>query len=209
MATASFVAKLKKQPAIVRLWSDRALTIFAADTAPEAPNLDIRINDIGQIRQFEQTVSWLTRDAFIAGAERRIAAGNLVFTYAEQAGPLLGYGYAQPNARETTYTHVDQRVIWPERTAAIFGGFVHPSARGRALHAALQFARVRHLILDLGMRWVASGVASDNAAALASAAKTDLRPVALLTTRRRFGSADRHAVRYEAAFTAQFPDATT
>lgn len=209
MRADALMSKLGRQPAVARIWSNRALTIYATSSAgtPPLPDFDIRINDLDHIDRFEQTVSWLSRDEFVSAARKRIAGGGLVFTCADRAGPLLGYGYAHPDANETTYTHVGQRVIWPAHTGTIHGGFVHPSARGRAMHAALQAARVHHLVSTCGMRWVVSGVASDNAAALASVAKTELRPVARLSTQRRLGQVDMQAERIDPAFDAVFPDA--
>nr|ART36151.1 B351 [uncultured bacterium] len=204
------LAKIVRQPAVVRLWSDHILHLFAADTpgAGAPADLDIRINDMAHVERFEQTVPWQTREDFIANARRRIEEGTpLLFTVAHAEGPLLGYGLAQPNATDTLYTHVGQRVVWPERTATMYGGYIHPMARGRGLHAALQAARIHHLIGTLGMRWVVSAVVSDNTAALASAGKTNARPVALLRTRRRFGLATMTAERLDPAFGAQFVDA--
>lgn len=203
-------SKIARQPAVVRLWSNRALHLFAADTPGDgAPaDLDIRVNDMNHVRRFEQTVPWQTHEDFVSAAERRIAeARTLLFTVAAADGPLLGYSLAHPNAEDTTYTHVDQRVFWPERTATLYGGYVHPMARGQGLHTALQQARIHHLITNLGMRWVVSGVVSTNLAALASARKSGLRPVARLRTRRRLGMARMSAERIDPAFDARFVDA--
>lgn len=209
MSGDGILSKIARQPVVVRLWSDRALHLFAADTpGPGAPaGMDVRVNDMNHVRRFEQTVPWQTREAFIASAERRIAGGTtLLFTVAADDGPLLGYGLAHPNAEDTTYTHVGQRIVWPEKTATLYGGYVHPMARGRGLHTALQMARIHYLIAALGMRWVVSGVVSTNAPALASARKSGLRPVALLRTRRRLGMARMSAERLDPAFGARFMD---
>jgi L-amino acid N-acyltransferase YncA len=210
MSGDSIISKILRQPAIVRLWSDHALHMFASDTpGTGAPaEFDIRINDMSHVRRFEQTVPWQTREDFISAAERRIAEGKtLLFTVAAADGPLLGYGLAHPNAEDTLYTHVGQRVLWPERTATLYGGYVHPMARGHGLHTALQRARIRYLIADLGMRWTVSAVVSTNAAALASARKSGARLVAVLHTRRRLGMARMTAERIDPAFDARFVDA--
>ena len=57
------------------------------------------------------------------------------------------------------------------------------------------------------MRWVVSGVVSTNLAALASARKSGVRPVALLRTRRRLGMARMTAERIDPTFDARFVDA--
>jgi len=210
MSGNSILSKIARQPAVVRLWSDRALHLFAADMpgTGAGADLDVRINDMNHVRRFEQTVPWQTREDFIAAAERRLTEGRtLLFTVAAADGPLLGYGLAHPDAEETTYTQVGQRVLWPERTATLYGGYVHPMARGRGLHTALQLARIHHLIAERGMRWTVSGVISTNAPALASARKAGLRPVALLRTRRRLGMTRMTAERIEPAFDARFADA--
>ncbi|MBB4632618.1 GNAT family N-acetyltransferase [Sphingosinicella soli] len=210
MSDKGVLAKIARQPVVVRLWSDHTLHLFAAD-APGAgapDTLDIRINDMAHVERFEQTEPWQSRDDFIAAARQRIETGtSLLFSVAHADGPLLGFGIAQPNARETLYTHVGQRVLWPERTATMFGGYIHPMARGRGLHTALQTARIHYLVGTLGMRWVVSAVVSDNAAALASAGKTNAHPVAILNTRRRLGRARMTARRLDPAFDAKFVDA--
>ena len=210
MSDNGVLAKIARQPVVVRLWSDHILHLFAAD-APGAgapADLDIRINDMAHVERFEQTAPWQTREDFSAGARRRIEEGaTLLFTVAHADGPLLGFGLAQPNATDTLYTHVGQRVVWPERTATMYGGYIHPMARGRGLHAALQIARIHHLVGTLGMRWVVSAVVSDNAAALSSAGKTNARAVALLRTRRRLGLRTMTAERIDPTFDAHFVDA--
>lgn len=211
MSGKQFIDKLRRQPAVVRLWSERTLHLFATDSAGDGAleALDIRINDADHIHRFEQTVSWLTRAEFIAQYDRRIKMpGMFIFTVANADGPLLGYGIAHAGTIESVYTHVDQRVIWSERTGTIYGGFIHPAARGRRLHAALQAARVRYLIADCGMRWVVSGVTSDNPAALRSAKVTKSSPVADLTTKYRFGRASKSVIRHSSGFVADFVDAT-
>ncbi len=65
---------------------------------------------------------------------------------------------------------------------------MHPSARGRGIHVALQRARLRDALLDHGMQWVVSGVESGNGAAIASARRAGLVPLAVLHTRRRLGT---------------------
>jgi RimJ/RimL family protein N-acetyltransferase len=210
MSGDGILSKIARQPAVARLWSDHALHLFAADTpGADAPaDLDVRINDMSHVRRFEQTVPWQTREDFVSAAEQRLAEGRtLLFTVAAADGPLLGYGLAHPNSEDTIYTHVGQRVVWPERTATLYGGYVHPMARGHGLHTALQLARIRYLIAELGMRWVVSGVVSTNLAALASARKSGLRPVALLRTRRRLGTARMTAERIDPTFDARFVDA--
>ncbi len=209
MAPTGIIAKILYQPAIVRLWSDRTLHLLGTDVAPTmTSSLDIRINDRAHLERFEQVNSWQPRKAFLADCNTYVENGILIFTIADKTGPLLGYGLADPNSRESFYPYVQQRIVWPEMTGVIYGGFVHPSARGQQMHAALQNARIHHMIRNLGIRQVVSAVESDNQAAIRSARKTPLRPIADLRTRHRFGKAYKTAVQHDDTIALSFDDET-
>lgn len=200
--------KVRQQPIAVRLWSNRMLHLLGSSDVPETDQtLDIRINDFGHIERFEQTVSWLSRQTFIEENRRRIAEGTLVFTLADDEGPLLAYGFAHRDTPQSVFPYVNQRVVWPPATGTIYGGFVHPSARGRGLHGSLQTARIAHLVGECGMKHVVSGVTGDNASAMASAQKAGLQPIADLCTRYRLGKPTKSVVRHRHDFNAGYPDA--
>ncbi len=180
---------LKKQPAVVRLWSTRRLHLFAIarEDAP-APSVDLRFqrNHWPDLEAFEQTERWLTRSAFLASARARLDEGEDVYTLVE-GGRLVCFGWLKRDCREGRYSYVDQLVSFPSGSAVIYNGWVHPAARGRRLHQAAQLCRIAATFADPNGRYVFSAVEDANAAAYKSAARAGLRPQAVLETRTRFG----------------------
>lgn len=192
-AIANWIAK---QPPAVRLWSDRRLTLFGIEKAasPPRPDIPIRLNHWPDLEAFEQTVSWLGRDSFLRSQKERIEKGGRVYTYVEE-GKLLFYGYATVNSSQSRYPYVDQVVHFPLGTALIYGGFVHPAARGRRIHLAAQQFRMADLFSLPDIRWVFSAVEDTNPSAYRSAQRARLVPHAELRTTRRFGKVHKRATR--------------
>ena len=186
----SLIRKIRRQPLVRKIWSDRRLHLLVTDATCSAPatTLEIGINNFQHLSRFEQTTSWLTRDVFLSLSRRHCERRDCyIFTVADAHGPLLGYGMAEANAIQSRYTEVDQRVRWPKGTATLFSDFVHPEARGRGIHSVLQAARINFLIREAGMRWIVSAVEADNLSAMRSARKTSFRFAATLETRFRLG----------------------
>lgn len=207
----SYIFKLKRQPFVRKLWSNRQLYLRVADAVCTVPTttLEVRINDFQHLSRFEQTTSWLTRDDFLSLSRKHCEQGDCyILTIADTQGPLLGYGMAQANASESHFSEVDQRVRWPDRTGTMFSGFVHPSARGRGIHSVLHVARINFLIRECGMRWAVGAVEADNISAMQSSKKTtNFRLAAILETRFRLGFPQRAAFPMDPSFHAQFLDA--
>jgi hypothetical protein len=90
----------------------------------------------------------------------------------------------------------------------MYGGFVHPHARGRGVHDILRAARINFLIGERGMRWVVGAVEADNSSAMQSTRKASyFRRVATLRTRYRFGFPTRSVTVVDRTFDAEFLDA--
>ena len=208
---ASFIWKLRRQPFVRTLWSNRQLCLRVADTVCAAPatTLEFGINDLQHLSRFEQTTSWLTRDDFLSLSRKHCEQRDCyIITVVDAQGPLLGYGMAQANAVESHFSEVDQRVRWPDRTGTMFSGFVHPSARGCGIHSMLHVARINFLICECGMRWAVGAVEADNVSAMHSSQKTtNFRLAAILETRFRLGFPLRAATAIDPTFDAQFLDA--
>lgn len=206
-----FIFKLKRQPFVRKLWSNRQLYLRVADTVCTVPTttLEVGINDFRHLSRFEQTTSWLTRDDFLALSRKHCEQRDcFILTVVDAQGPLLGYGMAQANAVESRFSEVEQRVSWPGGTGTMFSGFVHPSARGRGIHSMLHLARIRFLIRECGMRWAVGAVEADNVSAMHSSQKTtNFRLAAILETRFRLGVPLRAVSVIDPTFDAQFLDA--
>lgn len=200
MGDVSVLAKLRQQPLAVKVWTDRLLHVYCGDRIGEAPatDLDMRINDMSHVERFERTEGWHSRDEFIAECRRRIETPDMyVVTIADRTGPLLGYVYAQANARDSYFPYVDRRLHWPKGTATTYGAYVHPSARGRRLNRMLGVKRNELLFGELGMRWLASAIKSDNAASIKSSTRGPSRIVADVGLSYRFGRETKSFVRHE------------
>jgi len=205
----TFIWRLKRQPLFRKGWSTRQLHLLVVDAPCSAPAaaLEVGINNFQHLDRFEQTTSWLTRDAFLSFARRHCERRDCyIFTVVDARGPLLGYGLAQANAIESRFSEVDQRVRWPQRTATLFTDFIHPAARGRGLHSVLQAARINFLFRETGMRWIVSAVEADNFPAMQSSRKTGFRLAATLETRFRLGLRRCSASVVDPTFNAQFLD---
>lgn len=201
MERKGILAKVQRQSAIVRLWSDRTMHLFISNsTFEETPEgHEVRINDLAHIERFEQTETWLPRADFIAQCRSRIETPDLfVITIAAETGLLLGYTLAQANAHDSYFPYVGQRILWPARTATAYGTYVHPLVRGRGLNGALRGARNRFLLGKKGMESVVGAIHSDNRASLRSTAKGLGQPIADLRTQFRFGIATRTVTRHDA-----------
>jgi GNAT superfamily N-acetyltransferase len=207
----SLLLRLTNHPLARKAWSDRQLNLFVAEANCPIPTnaLQIRVNDFDHINRFEQTTSWLTRDGFISFASEHCARPDCyIFTVADADGPLLGYALAEANALQSDFGEVDQSVRWRKLTATMYGGFVHPQARGRRIHDVLRAARINFLIGERGMRWVVGAVEADNSSAMQSTRKAGyFRMVATLRTRYRLGIPSRSVTVIDKTFDAEFVDA--
>jgi GNAT superfamily N-acetyltransferase len=200
MSSLGLLARLQHQPAIRRLWSDSKLHLYVYNEIGKAPDseLEVRFNDMAHIERFEQTERWLSRSQFIADCQRRAETDDrYVCTIADKAGPLLGYIMLQVNACDSYFPIVESRVRWPERTATTYGGYVHPSMRGKRLMRILASARDKFVFGQLGMRWQTFAIESTNTSSIQSSSRGPEQIVADLTAKRRFGVVTKSTKRFE------------
>ena len=192
------MSRIRDHPMVVKLWSDRLLHVFCGNEIGSAPetDLELRINDMAHVERFEPTERWHSRDAFIADCRRRVdSSDKMVVTIADRSGPLLGYVFAQVDARDSYFPDVERRLHWPANTATTFSAYVHPAARGRRLNRMLAVHRNRHLMGERGIKWIASAIKGDNRASLQSNTRAPSKIVADLSIARRFGHVRKAATR--------------
>jgi L-amino acid N-acyltransferase YncA len=184
--------KLVHNPIVEWVRTDRHLVVYCMD-GDEARKLPadpaFRVNDEGDIAGFEQTESWLGRDAFIAGTRERIAGGNRIYTFAEN-GVLLHYGWLVPRQVRAWFPYVRQHFNFPPETSVLFNFYSHPRARGRGLYQRAM-ARIAHdAATETGARHIYIAVEAPNRASRHTVVKTGFRPAAVPYLKRRFGKTE-------------------
>ena len=98
---------------------------------------------------------------FLETAERRLANGNLLFSYAE-GGKLLHYGWLIP-AADWMGSEFGHDIPLREKPTVLWDDFTHPSARGRGLHGESLRARLSYIAAHELSPTAMIGVRSDNA----------------------------------------------
>jgi RimJ/RimL family protein N-acetyltransferase len=99
---------------------------------------------------------------FLETAERRLANGNLLFSYAE-GGKLLHYGWLIP-AADWMGSEFGHDIPLRERPTVLWDDFTHPSARGQGLHGESLRARLSYIAAHELSVNAMIGVRSDNLA---------------------------------------------
>ncbi len=175
------------------LWSDRYLIIFridraqsAAVPAPSATPVPVRINSLEDLGKYDETVGWVTRAAFLAEAQGRMADGEKAFTTADD-GCLLEFGWLVPSQAEGYFPLVDQLYQYPPGSAVMYNGFCHPRARGRGLHQISLRSRILWAFSQPGTNYVYAAIEVDNTVSRHCSEKLGLRPQEVLFRRCRFG----------------------
>lgn len=171
------------------LWSDTYLVILrigreaGADISTPTP---MNVNCRDDLEKFEQTEPWLTRDAFLAEADRRMAAGEKIFT-ATVDDVLAHYGWLVPDQREAYFPAADQHYTFPEGTTVMYNGYAHPLARGRGLHHVSLRSRVQWAFARPETNYVYAAIDIDNGVSRHCSEKLGLQHHEVLYRKCRFG----------------------
>jgi len=171
------------------LWSDRYLIIYRMsreDSAGVTPGETMNVNSFEDLEKFDQSVSWITRDAFLAEARDRIANGQEVFTEAAD-DYLAHYGWLVPRQEKGYFPLVEQHYEYPPGSAVMYNGFCHPRARGRGLHQKSLGARAKAAFADPETNYLYAAIEIDNWASRHCSEKLGLRPHEVLFRRCRAG----------------------
>ncbi len=175
------------------LYSDRYLLLHAI----EAERVDIgeinefNVNAIDDLARFEQTERWLTPDAFVTEAKRRIEQDGMFLYTVVQHDVLVHYAWLVPRQTRSWFPYVRQYYEYPENTAVLFNAYTHPAARGTGLHGRSVMRRIRDGAAQPGARWIYTAIESHNRISRATAARCGLECVDVLYERVRFGRVQR------------------
>lgn len=189
-APARILNAFRKSQAADWLWSDRYLVIYRSDRAESekmaAPSTRIRPNSLEDLETFDQTETWLSRDQFLADAEKRMADGEVVFTATEN-GKLIYYTWMVPEQEDNYFPFVDQPYRFPPGSVVSYNSYTHPDARGRGLHTAGMRAMIKWALAQPHINYVYGAVDIDNTASRHCSQKIGRRPYEVLYRKRRFG----------------------
>lgn len=171
------------------LWSDRYLIIMRISRA-EGETIStptpMKVNSPDDLALFDQTETWLTREAFLAEVEQRVAAGEKVFTTTLD-GILAHYGWLVPDQSEAYFPLVDQHYNYPAGTAVMYNGYCHPCARGRGLHHVSLRSRVQWAFQQPKTSHVYGAIEIDNHVSRHCSEKLGLHRHEVLFRKCRFG----------------------
>lgn len=172
------------------LWSDRYLVIYRSDRreaeAMAEPTSTIRVNSIEDLEKFDQSERWLPRDRFLAGARKRIADGEVVFT-ATAGGKLVYFTWLVPVQRESYFPFVDRTYTFPPGSAVMYNSYTHPDARGKGLHQCGLRAMIRWALTRPDINYVYGAIDIDNRASRHCSEKIGRQPHEVLFRKCRFG----------------------
>ncbi len=183
------------------LRSDRYLLLHAieADAVEPLAADELRCNAVEDLQLFEQTERWLSREAFVAEARRRIADGMRLYT-AVVDGVLVHYGWLVPRQQRSWFPYVSQYYDYPDGAAVLFNAYTHPKARGTGLHTRSMRRRIADGAAQPGARRVYTAIESHNQASRAVAARCGFRCVEVLYERIRWGRVERGRMSPETYF---------
>lgn len=171
------------------LWSDSYLIILRIDRkagAEISTPTPMNVNCRDDLEKFEQTEPWLTREDFLAEAERRMAEGEKIFT-ATVDGVLAHYGWLVSDQREAYYPAADQHYTFPEGTTVMYNGYAHPLARGRGLHHVSLRSRVQWAFARPATNYVYAAIDINNGVSRHCSEKLGLQHHEVLYRKCRFG----------------------
>lgn len=147
---------------------DYTLIVYRRLREPQQQALErsprVRRDDWAQLERFERTEHWLRRKDFLRTCEQRLAAGEHVYTIADD-GRLLAYGWLVPHQKRSWFPAVCQELLYPAGAAVLYNAFTHPAARGRGLHTLVTEERIADAfqVFDADAAYTAVNTANDAA----------------------------------------------
>lgn len=174
------------------LYSERYLLLHAIDAhqVGSTPADELHVNRLEDLAYFEQTERWLSREAFVAEAGRRLQEGMQLYT-AVADNCLLHWGWLVPRQQSSWFPYVNQHYAYPEGSAVLFNAYTHPRARGTGLHTRSMRRRIADGAAQPGARWIYTAIESHNQASRAVAKRCGFKCVMVLYERIRCGRVQR------------------
>lgn len=181
--------KVANLPPVRWAWSGRYLLIFAIEAEraqPADPDDGLACNRLEHLEFFRQTERWLSREAFVDEARRRIEQGMRLYT-AVRDGVLVHYGWLVPRQAEAHFSYVPETYRFPPGSAVLFNAYTHPAARGTGLHERSMRRRIADAAAMPGTRRIYTAIESHNAVSRAVAERVGFRCIDVLFEQVRFG----------------------
>jgi RimJ/RimL family protein N-acetyltransferase len=198
--------RMRRKFANIRLvrWvrSDRYLLVYALAATNKLPALldsGINCNRIEDLIYFEQTERWLSREAFVEEAHKRIVQGMKLYTSVINER-LVHYSWLVPRQDRAWFPYVNQHYDFPSGAAVLFNAYTHPAARGTGLHSRSMRRRVADAAATAGTTRVYTAIESHNSTSRAVAAKVGFVCVDVLYEITRLGRVRRGRLAPEVYF---------
>jgi hypothetical protein len=170
-----------RKSAAGRWWRyDCRLIVYRIDRPEDTAGLDPVHDVVGRNRRehlerFAKDAQHLDREAFLSTCERRIEAGEQVYTVCLD-DVLLAYGWMVLDQSRSWLSAVQHELRYPERSCVMYNAYTLPEARGRGYNALLSRARVADAFLRFGAASVFTSVDADNDAAGRAKLATGFQP---------------------------------
>ena len=160
-------ARLWRKSAAGRWWRyDCTLIVYRIDRPEDTAGLDPVDDVVGRNRRdhlerFPKHAQHLDRGVFLSTCERRIAAGEQVYTVCP-GEVLLAYAWMVPNQSRSWLTAVRRELRYPERSCVMYNDYTFPGVRGRGYNKLLTRARIADAFLRFGAASVFTSVEAGN-----------------------------------------------
>ena len=170
-----------RRSAAGRWWRyDCTLIVYRIDRPEDTAGLDPMDDVVGRNRRdhlerFAKVAQRLDRGPFLSTCERRIAAGEQVYTVCPDR-VLLAYAWMVPNQSQSWLTAVRRELRYPERSCVMYNAYTLPEARGRGYNTLLTRARIADAFLRFGAASVFTSVETGNKVAARVKLATGFRP---------------------------------
>jgi L-amino acid N-acyltransferase YncA len=201
------VRRLKNLQVVRWVRSERYLLLYAVESEaaqPASRDDGLRQNRLEDLALFEQTERWLSREAFISEAQKRVGNGAKLYT-AVSGDRLVHYGWLIPRQKEAWFPYVQQKYVFPPGSAMLYNAYTHPDARGTGLHQRSMRRRIFDAARQAETRRVYTAIESGNLASRAVASRVGFKCVDVLYERIRFGRVERGRLSPEEYFAAIEP----
>lgn len=150
----------------VRHWTrtQREFRVYRADRVlAERFDRDARImaNSLEDMLRFEPGESWQSQSQFLSSALERLERGETVYTLCIE-GRLAHYGWMVRNQTEAFMTEVQQSIVLPKGSVALYDYYTHPDFRQRGFYRATIGHMLYEAFTDTKAQYAYISVLADN-----------------------------------------------
>jgi hypothetical protein len=174
-------ARAWRRSAAGRWWRyDCTLIVYRIDRPEDTAGLALVDDVVGRNRRdhlerFPKDAQHLDRAAFLSTCERRIVAGERIYTVCP-GEVLLAYAWMVPNQSRSWLTAVRRELRYPERSCVMYNAYTFPEARRRGYNTLLVRARIADAFLRFGAASVFTSVGAGNECAARAKLASGFRP---------------------------------